>query len=514
MLYKDILNTFKNDKDKEIDCIIQRFKEGDLSILPEIYIHCISDNKEIINKCTNAITYIVSKLSNAKIIELNEMIKQYSSINWFISWEKVELENIIKNIINKTDIIYFLGVGTFLPNGYYREKCLDELEKYNNYLSMPFVLLRINDWVKPIREKAYKITLKMIEQYDIEKIIYSFTYLYKLKNCQRRDDILYKNLCKAVEMKITNKNKHILISKFMDIKSRRFCYELLLRKDILSLNEYIQILDKEKEVYNRIFLSKLIIQKYNDNIDFIDYMLTSKYYDVRLLAFYKKYEIEKKPWYGIENYLLDSSSSIRNLIKYIIKKQNNDFDFEKFYIDNLNQYTEISILGLGETGEKANKEIIKRYLDSENIRVLKAIIISLKNLCADEEQELYFKFLLDARKGISKTAFIIIKSINAMYDYKDVYNAFIETKFLHVKLRLCTIIENSKYLDIISYLILMTSSDIEYINNIAEKYLSSWKITQNFKKPTQRQKNFIKELLYKEGNNISEKLKDDIILYI
>ena len=47
------------------------------------------------------------------------------------------------------DYFWILALGSFHPNGYYRQACLEEMAGYPG--ALPFLVLRLNDWVGEVR---------------------------------------------------------------------------------------------------------------------------------------------------------------------------------------------------------------------------------------------------------------------------------------------------------------------------------------------------------------------------
>ena len=52
------------------------------------------------------------------------------------------------------DSAFVLGLTSFHPDGYLREKALHALAARHSGIEIPFILLRLNDWVKEIRTVA------------------------------------------------------------------------------------------------------------------------------------------------------------------------------------------------------------------------------------------------------------------------------------------------------------------------------------------------------------------------
>ena len=76
--------------------------------------------------------------------------------------------------------------GTFHGNGYYRQKCMEALASYEETLS--FLMLRLNDWVSPIRESAFALVQKRLETCQILELFEALPMFAKVKDSKRRSN--------------------------------------------------------------------------------------------------------------------------------------------------------------------------------------------------------------------------------------------------------------------------------------------------------------------------------------
>ena len=134
----------------------------------------------------------LSTCSSNQMILLEKTFRTYSLLEWYANWEKVEIAFIRENIKEKREKFYVFVLGTFHPNGYFREKCMMELSRDQE--AFPYILLRMNDGVRPIREKATHIAYTGIEHISIETLLISLPYLDKLLKGRSCNHELVKNL--------------------------------------------------------------------------------------------------------------------------------------------------------------------------------------------------------------------------------------------------------------------------------------------------------------------------------
>ena len=63
---------------------------------------------------------------------------------------------------------------------------MEELAKESG--ALPYLMLRVNDWVEPVREKAFFLLNRYIASCSVEEILFSMPVLEKLESSGRRSD--------------------------------------------------------------------------------------------------------------------------------------------------------------------------------------------------------------------------------------------------------------------------------------------------------------------------------------
>ena len=72
-----------------------------------------------------------------------------------IDWKKVLPAGLADSIVNRQAWLNVMRLGTLHPNGYFRERCMRILEEDEE--SFGYIVLRLNGWVRQVRETAYGI---------------------------------------------------------------------------------------------------------------------------------------------------------------------------------------------------------------------------------------------------------------------------------------------------------------------------------------------------------------------
>lgn len=80
---------------------------------------------------------------------------------------------------------FLLGVASFHNNGYVRESALEMLSRVRSGIELPFVLLRLNDWVPQIRRIAADAISARLETDYASHFIRKLWLVSRLRSCGR-----------------------------------------------------------------------------------------------------------------------------------------------------------------------------------------------------------------------------------------------------------------------------------------------------------------------------------------
>lgn len=168
---------------------LEKLESGDMRALLTVYCAFAVGDKKMMTQAGHAIQKQLESLTLRQMIGLYERFRTFTSLEWSIDWSSLSLNSILRAFCGKDqgeDRKYVLILGTFHPNGYFRERCMEELAKESG--ALPYLMLRANDWVEPVREKAFFLLNRYIASCSVEEILFSMPVLEKLESSGRRSD--------------------------------------------------------------------------------------------------------------------------------------------------------------------------------------------------------------------------------------------------------------------------------------------------------------------------------------
>lgn len=328
--------------------------------------------------------------------------------------------------------VAILCMGTFHSNGYFRQSCMEELAQYEE--SLPFLVIRLNDWVEEIRNSAYDLVMYRIQTCGIKELFYAMPMFDKVRNSRRRDTSQFTFLEKQVQQQIGEKFCDCNITDIhnYDITVKNAIYRFINRNKVLELEQMQQLCALEKDSYGKRLLILGIFAQSDCTQDIIYGYLSDKSPVVRSYALEYYYAKQKTAWDGLEMMLLDKAKRIRRNVRYILKCHS-DFDVLAYYKEYLKQQDSmVAILGIGENGSKEDIDVISPYLESKDECLVKAALQAYGMIMKEDGEKIYWQFLWNPSIMLSAQAYRLIKNNDIHYGAQVLYETYQENRFLPI----------------------------------------------------------------------------------
>ena len=380
-------------------------------------------------------------------------------MHWEISWEKINMDYLLEDYMTEDEKIVVLGLSSFHPNGYIREKALKELIKYNDSKIIPFIIIRTCDWVDKIRKEAQEILLNMIQidniLYIVQNIMlidkikenvdglrkYYKYYNVRLKTIEDDEIFLEKIYAKIESILNCSKNESIVSNALLegalskDAYVQEYSLKEIISNDLLPHKEIIEILTKTKDQITCVKSIKLVLDKLNDEevIELKDYLDKIEGYRAKVELIRRLYTAEyfKYPK-DLEMYALSKYASVRDIARFYMRKLGFN-KFNKFYMNKLNnsENKKEALLGLCETCKKEDIEIILKFFKNSNSKIQKKIlnrIIELSDIEPCCDYNIFIKALETGNKNVIKLSRQYISQNYELFDKEILFKLFIDSE--------------------------------------------------------------------------------------
>lgn len=448
-------------------------------MLPHVYCIFAEPSSDLVAQALEACSSVYKNLSTVQIIRFDEQFRQTTSVEWSINWKQIRLQPLLQQCWTEEQKIALLGFGSFHPNGYYRQQCVEALANYPNS-ALPFLFLRLNDWVAQVSRSAQAACEKVLQACTPEALISALPYLQKAQAGIRSRQFAGMMITPAIIGRLQQPGSKPCLEQALasrDLHVRRMCFQMAIEANLFSDEELPVFLTKERDPMTRFLIIKSLLQnkaRENDEI-LLTRLLEDKSSIIRVFSLDKLYNLRGSVWDGLEKYLLDSSIRVREYVQFLYRK-NTKISLATFYKQYLGTAEGIpAILGLGETGDISDVELLKTHINIPGSKQVQAVLRSIARLSGWAEGELYFQYLFDSRPGVAKRAFLCLRDTGCKPDGEQLYRALDGVQSLMTKKRLLQLIGNLSYWDSIYYLLLCVARDD--IGELARKSLQIWRGT-------------------------------------
>ena len=412
---------------------IQKLEAGDVFQLKIVYEAIAFDSKEIVRKAGSAIGKCIKSFTAKQMITLSERFREYTSMDWFIEWKNIDIRMKKEWFASTEDYVYVLVLGSFHPNGYFRERCAKELYHYPNTLG--YLLLRANDWVEPIRKEMCVLCAKKIENCSILELFLAVQHMDKLRRSGR---IGYEEtgiLNHAFQARMEETLPQIPLEKirYFEFATRKIIYRMLIQKKLVDFSQINELLEREKHSFCKQILITGALQYYDCSTEQLEKYLRNKNGIVRRRALEYRYAMEKDVWDGLEWMLLDSNKGVRELAVYIIEKHSK-ISVLDFYIEHLQDENPfMAITGVGEHGGKEEGKMLLPFLNSPITKVVCATLKALAKTMEMDAYDIFPEYLGNKELAISKAAYLAIRASGIYYGAERLYEYCINWEYPHVR---------------------------------------------------------------------------------
>lgn len=477
-----------------------------LTKIPAIFELLLTSSPELKMRAAQVLYKCVSTLNVLDLSRLDSLFRERTSQHWSYDWKKENPESLIIPIMSEDEKTVILGLCSFHPNGYFREKALYKLAQQNTGKELPYLLLRCNDWVQELRKPAEQYVESRLTEQHLKGIIKCLPYIINNENS---------NAFKKTVQLLTEKQSFPYLDKGTESKDRTIrlaCYQMMTFLNVINKESLMKYYSKEKEPSLRLFLFNEWMRDLTVDVFESYYPLLNrdKSPTIRLKVLEKvNYYFPSESFKQLEAALLDKSRAIRAFARFLIKKQDETYDFIMFYSQMLtaNLSVQTAILGLGEVGRHEHAELITPYLRHNNVSFMKAAIRAVTMLDGETYKRSIAELLNYKHRGISKAAMKAIASLNYENLKEPLYTLYKDSIYDHTKYNTALLLSSLPKWEAIIYIIKFSvNAEDDGISRIAKRKLERWiaQYNRSFVLPTKQQIESIKTLLFKYGNALEQ----------
>lgn len=313
--------------------------------------------------------------------------------------------------------VWGYALASFHANGYLREKAVAGLASIESGEEIPFLLIRLDDWVDEVRERAESAIAARLDSPRLEaanRFMRSVPILRRLRAAERRS---HAALLDRIGRRIASDGDALLPGLASpDTETRRFCFASALDADGIALEilqDYV-LAEPLGPVRFHAFRSLEKRLSFPQAAGFVDRLLRDPFPPVRRLALDIRCKHALDGSGGVlREMILSTNGGLRRVARQHMDRAAREHPaalYRRALADGKGSALVGALRGLGEVGERQDAERIHPFLGHDRPAVVRAAIRSLGTLQAGFLATLLTPFVSDPRPGVSREAFLALKS--------------------------------------------------------------------------------------------------------
>lgn len=384
------------------------------------------------------------------------------------------------------DMPAVLGLASFVSSGYARERAVQRLdEEITNGREIPFLLLRLNDWVDQVREIAAQAVERRLGERYRNAYFKSLPLVLRLQDRSRITES--KTFAKIRALLLTDPESLLRYAlAHADRLTQRsvplWVWATIRPGDIARQRPVVHVMLRSLEPATRMRVASwvaggLVAPELVREV--IPKLIADRFAAVRRtsLGWYAAYHPEESlP--DLRKALLDSSPIMRSVAQFYLPKIE-PIDLRAFYRGAVQAPGSAAALkgaigGLGEMGRTEDTVLIVPLVNHAMIGIRRAAIRALGRLAPREHFEIFVQALQDRSPGVSRDAREALSRDASMVGLERLAEIFAGATCLHVRLQALSLIMQLPKWQAITQVIGIHSLPDEKIQSMTGAFLHAW----------------------------------------
>ncbi|MED1948676.1 MULTISPECIES: HEAT repeat domain-containing protein [Brevibacillus] len=469
--------------ERKVEILHSLGKLGSMMTLTFLLPFALEKREEVRKAALAAVHQITTRLRKQDFISLDQYLRRltpYSNRNQLAAWHELLPEDIRAFSINDESDLNFIGICSFHRNGYVREAAIEVLLKQVTGAELPFLLIRLNDWQPKIRYLAFKACKLRFRPNYVKHFLESIFLLKHLSAYYNREK--FSDFLEEIDAMFRHpNNRDVLRSGFhsKDPVVRRFCFDLAINLLDIDPDEVIAEALIQKDALIRLqTVRHMCKQDENERLrKWLGRIRRDVFPSIRQLAL--QAYVDRFPEESTDALLaglLDGHKSIREMARFYLKDKN--INFAAFYraklVDTEEHVIPIAIVGVGETGVRADDQWMLPFLRHENERIQRAAVKALAMLNPEDHIEIFIRALQADKRSASREARQILADRVELRHTDMLWEMLEKDVCLHVKKNILFLFSKINKADSISLLLRACVVEEKEIRDDAILYVEHW----------------------------------------
>ena len=497
-----LFERLKTSINSHVDLISAIAAAKEPAAIPYLVLYLLNAEGASQQYAATAVESLLAKVSGVDLLRLDQSFRSYYNYHDSLrNWTEIKPSSLNKLDRSSISNLSVLGILSFHPSGYVREAAIGRLAAITTGNELPYLLIRLNDWVPAVRVVARKAVQARMQPGYARYFAENIYLIDRLNNWGRIDHTQF--LKWIVEYLRTPSWYEDVKAELQssDAKSRRLIYRLLANPSndhIVSLLQQA-LLDSDPTV--RLWtLREARKHLAGDTLKTIlDVAIDDRSSAVRTVAAHAYVEqsnidIAHLLW----RLALDPAASLRAIGRYYLAKSGN-CDFADFYRTKLGErktkkQLAAAISGLGEVGNGDDTERLAPFIRHKSSKIAAAAVRALARVAPERFISEFMERLLNGAPSVSREAARILSFHIHLIDQDVLWIEFQnKTQGELTRKRILQVLFRTAKWDAVFYMLSTYFDQDQDIARLAQQNLSRWlqQFNRQLSQPTKAQQSRI-----------------------
>ncbi len=506
------------DKPEEI---LQKIRDaGEPEAIPDLLPLLITGDKRTIKASAEAIHCLLQRLKPAEFANFDAFVR-LGCADWRPRrepWYKMKQNDVGQIAKIGVESVSLLGIASFHASGYVREEATRQLGKIETGAELPFLFVRANDWVEPVRALAHGLVMKRMRPNYLAHFLTWLPLALRLGEAKRTD---YSTVLGGMRRLFERPEaREALEAGFAseDKFTRRFCFDVALRSDVAGVEWTIKKAFETRDLEVR----KAAVAKLGQLLpnDELNGLLGLPRRDASAAVREAALEIYRDKFPGqaadeFEHALLDANTWVRAMAQQYFSKAGT-VDVRDYYVRNLgesrNSVLVKAIAGLGETGVAQDAKSLDGFFANTSSRVRAAALHAVARLDPHSRIEAFVSALEDASASVAREGLLALLRKANIVGGTRLWQIYERSQALHSKRFVMYLVARLNKWDSIVYLILSLGETDERLVELSKRYIARWfaRYNKSFVTPSAEQFKALRDVLAERSLLVSAEMEREL----
>jgi HEAT repeat protein len=450
--------------------------------IPHLAPALFSDDAKARTAAAHAISSLLQLLSIDDLPHLDESMRS----GWYTeTWRKLEPRELASLVGPGQAGATVLEVSSMHPNGFVREEAVRRLALRSDGSELPYLLLRINDWVRQVRQAAVETVERKIAVGYARHFTKALFLVVRLERTRRGDHLPI--LSRIYDLLASPAARDPMLAELRSGAgyARRASFRILTRPPSDDIAGVLLAAAKANDSVIRLWAVRSLATALEPNQ--LRAVLSEMFRDpsapVRREALRAWVTIFVKEAEDVlEHALLDRSASVRAFARFHLANRGQDWQ-RRFYRDAVGRgrLSELppAIAGLAETGGLEDAAVVESFLGHRTTTIRCTAVRYLIRLGGEEFIDRVFQCMTDHSRGVSNQSRQAVQPYVARIGGLRLWQCFSEDRSLHVRRNALRLLSALPKWEALSYLIKATLDRVPSLSELARDYVVRWDAKYN-----------------------------------